>query len=248
MEFLTKGLNDFMEIIYPSNIYCICCGRIIDKTRPYSLCDHCVRAFHWANKKTCVKCGKIMDDDSRRLQCKDCREFSHLFERGFTCVQYGLYERSVMLSFKYGDKGYIGEKLGEILYDRIVPEMESGLSFDYIIPVPMHKSKVRKRGYNQAELMARPLAKKTGLPLLKETLVRVRASKPMSKLSTYDRMENVKNIFTLKPDKVKLIRNKTVLLIDDIYTTGSTADECSRVLMEAGAEKVYLLTFAAGAN
>ena len=190
----------------------------------------------------------MMDDDSRHPQCKDCREFPHLFERGFTCVQYGLYERSVMLSFKYGDKGYIGEKLGEILFDRIQPEMESGLAFDIIIPVPMHKSKVRKRGYNQAELMARPLAQKTGIPLLKEGLIRVKASKPMSKLSTYDRMENVKNIFTLKEDAVKLVRNQTILLVDDIYTTGSTADECSRVLLNAGAEKVYLLTFAAGAN
>jgi len=163
-------------------------------------------------------------------------------------VQYGLYERSVMLAFKYGEQAHIGEKIGEILYDRILPEMEAGLAFDCIIPVPMHKGKIRKRGYNQAELMARPLAHKTGLPLLVKALVRQKASKPMSRLSTYDRMENVKNIFAVKNGQAQLIRNKTVLLVDDIYTTGSTADECSRVLLEAGAQKVYLLTFAAGAN
>ena len=184
-----------------------------------------------------------MDDDSRHPQCKDCREFSHLFERGFTCVQYGLYERSVMLSFKYGDKGYIGQKLGEILFDRIQPEMESGLTFDFIIPVPMHKSKVRKRGYNQAELMARPLAQKTGIPLLKEGLIRVKASKPMSKLSTYDRMENVKNIFTLKEDAVKLVRNQTILLVDDIYTTGATVNIGAKLLKDAGFNKVLVITF-----
>jgi len=243
-----KAVNDFLEILFPGNIYCICCGRIIDDTRPYSLCDHCVRAFHWATGKTCLKCGKIMDGASRRGLCRDCSDIAHMFEQGFTCVQYGLYERTVMLSFKYGDKAYIGEKLGEILFDRINPEMESGLEFDYIIPVPMHKRKMQKRGYNQAELMARPLANKTGMPLLKDALIRTRESRPMSKLSTFDRRENVKNIFTLREDAVKLIRSKTVLLIDDIYTTGSTADECSRVLLEAGAEKVYLLTFAAGAN
>lgn len=245
---IRKAFNDFLEILFPGNIYCICCGRIIDDTRPYALCDHCVRAFHWATGKTCLKCGKIMDVNSRRSLCRDCSELSHRYEQGFTCVQYGLYERSVMLSFKYGDQAYIGEKLGDILFDRISPELESGLAFDCIIPVPMHKRKVRKRGYNQAELMARPLAHKTGVPLLKDALVRIRESKPMSKLSTFDRMENVKNIFTLREDAVKLIRSKTVLLIDDIYTTGSTADECSKVLLEAGAEKVYLLTFAAGAN
>ncbi len=189
-----------------------------------------------------------MHEDNKHSLCKDCSEFHHLFEKGFTCVQYGLYERSVMLAFKYGEQAYIGEKIGDILYDRILPEIEAGLAFDCIIPVPMHKGKLRKRGYNQAELMARPLAYKTGLPLLGKALVRQKASKPMSRLSTYDRMENVKNIFAVRKGQAQLIRNKTVMLVDDIYTTGSTADECSRVLLESGAQKVYLLTFAAGAN
>ena len=97
MGVFEKGFEKAMEWIYPSNIYCISCGSIIDNSRDYALCDSCMQRFHWLGEKTCQKCGKILSPDYRNPLCWDCRTFDHEFDRGFTCVQYGLYERGLLM-------------------------------------------------------------------------------------------------------------------------------------------------------
>jgi len=109
----------FWEFIFPSNIYCICCESVIDRTRPYALCDRCVQKFHWMGKKTCRKCGKILEEGYVHEWCIDCRNMDHLFVKGFTCARYGLYERVLMMDYKYHDKAWIGRKVGDILTDRM---------------------------------------------------------------------------------------------------------------------------------
>ena len=242
------NFREIIKLVFPDNIYCIRCGKIIDSTRAYSLCDDCIRDFHWANKKTCDKCGKIMDEEGIYKLCKDCRHSNHHFTRGFTCLMYGLYERELVLAFKYGKQGYIGEKLGEMMIDRLEAELEKGLNFDIIIPVPINKKRLRQRGFNQAELMAKPLAKAWNLPLEVRTLIRTRNTPVMSKLDALARRENIAGAFAVDKEKGQKLKDKAILLVDDVYTTGSTVDECAKVLVEAGAKEVYVLTFAAGAN
>jgi len=234
-----------LELIYPSNIYCICCGNIIDHTRHYALCDKCVRLFHWANKRTCGKCGKILADDYRYDLCYQCRETEYCFEKGFCCVQYGLYEKNCVLSFKYGGNAYMGEKLGQILYDRISCEE---LDIDLILPIPMHRKKEQIRGFNQAALMAKELAVRLRVPYNNRILLRVRQTAPMSRISALERRENMEGAIAIAKGQTDILCGKTILLIDDIFTTGSTADACSSVLMSVGVKAVYVLVFAAGAN
>lgn len=233
------------DLIYPASIYCINCGNIIDDSRPYALCDTCVRTMNWANEQTCNKCGKILRKGYEYLLCTDCSVIKHSFEKGFACVEYGRAERDLIHKFKYKDKVYLGQKLAEIMYDRIMIE---DLALDIIIPVPMYRGKEKKRGYNQAAVLAMRLSRLMDKPLDKRILVRAVDTEPMSNLGAEERRKNMQKAFTVRKDGDRKIRNKTILLIDDVYTTGSTADACADALLAVGAASVYLFVFAAGAN
>ncbi|MCB6992728.1 ComF family protein [bacterium 210820-DFI.6.37] len=241
MGILEKGL----EALYPSSIYCVSCGSIIDATRNYALCDACAEKLHWLGQKTCSRCGKILNEEDRHDLCWDCRQFAHDFDRSYTCVQYGLYERGILMDYKYRGKSYIGRKLGDILYDRISLEEEV---FDLIVPVPMHRKKEAKRGYNQAKIMAAQLARRMKLPCAAGLLERVRETLPMKGLGAFERHMNLEGAFRISRQSHYELKEKRILLVDDIYTTGSTLDACSKVLRQAGAGRICGLTFACGAN
>ena len=238
-------IKNLLELLFPSNIYCIACGGIIDASRAYSLCDKCVREFHWANGRTCEKCGKILQDSYIHGVCTDCRDSERAFEKGYACVMYGLHERGLLLSFKYGGKTYIGAKIADAMADRLKHE---DLEIDLVMPVPMHRSKEMRRGYNQAGIIASQLAKKLSLPYSAKLLLRTGNTAAMSRLAPEERRMNMENAFSVKEGVKKHIAGKRILLVDDIYTTGSTADACSRALVCSGARSVRVVSFAAGAN
>ncbi|MEG2199557.1 MAG: ComF family protein [Anaerovorax sp.] len=235
------------EFLYPSNIYCISCGNLIDKTRPYSLCDRCLKTFHWATKKTCIRCGKILRMGYEQDICPDCITVNHKFQRGYCCVEYGEDERAMIHRFKYREEAYLGKKMAEAMYDRIQPE---DLPVDLIVPVPMYKRKQKIRGYNQAEILGKNLAKFMEKPYNERALVRIRETEPMSTLGAEERVKNVRHAFRVdsKPGRTqeKDIAGKVILLVDDIYTTGSTMDSCAEALLKAGAQGVFAYAFAAG--
>ena len=109
-QILSSVPERILNLIYPSNIYCICCGNLIDDSRPYSLCDTCIRMLNWANGKTCSRCGKVLQEGYGSELCSDCAEMEHFFEKGYTCVEYGAAEREILHQFKYKDKAYMGKK------------------------------------------------------------------------------------------------------------------------------------------
>lgn len=244
-EVLKNAGKAAAELLFPSNIYCICCGNLINYTRPYSLCDDCLENIRWANGRVCEVCGKVMAEDNEEDICTDCQKNRHCFDKGYTCMVYGQMEKEMVHKYKFNGAVYMGEKLGQIMLDRILAE---DLDIDCVTAVPMHPKKLKKRGYNQAELMAKTVAKGLGTDYNNQVLVRKSYKSPMNKLGAEQRHKNVSGAYALNkkvPDAGDL-KGKRVLLIDDVYTTGSTVDECSRLLKEQGAEKVYVLTLAAG--
>ncbi len=270
-------LEEVTEAVFPSNIYCIVCGSLIDRSRTYSLCDECVQQMHWITGRTCSICGKALPDtylgrdpDGRPV-CYDCKLRSHYFTRGWSCLTYGLHEREVMMDIKYNSKGYIARKMGDVMFDRMETLIEAALSegmlpFDVVIPVPVSKKRLAKRGYNQSELMARQFVKRwkeyarevagggrtclTDLcPRLEiHVLVRQKETTMLRSLNPEERRLALHGAFAVAPALQHRIAGKNVLLVDDIYTTGATANACSRALLNAGASAVYLLTLCSGGN
>lgn len=263
------GIRDWVEevseAVFPSNIYCIVCGSLIDRSRPYALCDECVCKMHWITGGTCARCGKALPEtyagttaDGRRI-CYDCMSRDHEFTRGWSCMSYGLHEREVMMDIKYNNKGFIARKMGDVLFDRMEPLIEAAQAegitpFDVVIPVPVSKARLVKRGYNQSELMARQFLRRwrkagCNCPHLEtRVLVRQKETTMLRSLNPEERRLVLQDAFAVDPALRHRIEGKNILLIDDIYTTGATADACSKVLKAEGAGDVYLLTLASGGN
>ncbi|MDR1134802.1 MAG: ComF family protein [Clostridiales Family XIII bacterium] len=241
MGALTRKL---LDLVFPPSIYCISCGNLIDETRVYSLCDKCAREFKWANGKTCEKCGRILGDDYNGTLCGECGQSAHAYEKGYACLEYGSC-REVIHGFKYLGRMYYAESIAQIMHDRLA---EAASEFDAVLPTPMYKPKERKRGYNQADLIGGLLAAKTGLDYDNDTLVRRRNTAPMSGLGKEAREENVRDAFAVAEGKADAVRGKRLLIVDDIYTTGSTLDACAKVLTDAGAKSVCFIVLAAGAS
>lgn len=244
-DFIRKCKEAFDEALFPSNIYCICCGSLIDGTRNYSLCDDCMKKLHWINGRSCDKCGKSLPDTYRGSLCYDCMTYSHSFIRGYSCLTYGFYERQLLMAYKYGGRGYFSRKFGDMLYDRICCEE---LEVDVIIPIPIHRKRERTRGYNQSALMAERLSDLWGVPADTKSFVRVKNTPFLRSLSPAERQARMEGAFELAGRGAERVKGKRVLMVDDIYTTGATADAFAETLTEAGAEGAWLITLASGGN
>ena len=250
-ELLRVFLRELDEAVFPSSIYCTVCGSMINRTRAYSLCDDCIGGFHWITGRTCEKCGKAMPRTSMGRLCYDCMQLDHFFRKGFSCLTYGLYERQLMMDLKYAGKGYLARIFGDVMYDRMEAE---DLRVDLIVPVPVSRGRLRRRGYNQSLIMARRLAqrwKREGEhapSLCPDMLQRTRETKMLRSLNPTERRMALRGAFIVNPLMKQRLEGRSVLLIDDIYTTGATADACSQALLEGGASDVFLLTLASGGN
>ena len=262
--------------MFPPSLYCLCCGAMIDKSRSYSLCDECIRKFHWITGTTCDLCGKALPErletadaggvgtagagDARHPRlCYDCMNQSPLFVRGFSCVTYGLHEREIMMDLKYAGRGYIGRKCGDMMFDRIEVEIDSGIfssgqsPIDIIVPVPIDEDRLRERGYNQSAFMARQLAwrwREHGrAPILYEDLLyRTRKTRKLRSLTPAERALELEGAFGVRGRDKGKIEGARAMLIDDIQTTGATANACTKALLDAGASEVFFLSWASGGN
>lgn len=187
----------------------------------------------------CMKCGKPLL--TQQEYCMDCENHRHLF-----CAGRGLYvythAAGAIYRFKYSGRqeyaAFFGQQMAEAFASYI-----KAIRPDALIPVPLHEERLQKRGYNQAELLAAELGRRVLVPVAGRMVVRVKNTIPQKELNLIQRQNNLKKAFKIVANDVKL---KTIILIDDIYTTGSTMDALTAVLLEAGVEKVYFLTLSIG--
>lgn len=237
--------SDFMTLVYPPDIYCLSCGRPIDPGHVYSLCEDCLNTITWANRKNCRICGRPLENWYPAELCSECLVTPAYYERGVTCFLYTGGARAMIKDLKYHGKKHNARIFGRILADRILYEK---LEFDVCTPVPMYRKKEYDRGYNQASLIAQFTAEALRKPFAPHILVRTRSTVPMSSLNGVERKKNVQGAFAVPAEQGQWVRNKTVLLVDDIYTTGATMNECARELLQAGAAHVFIATLASGRN
>ena len=245
IRILRRIAERLADVVFPPDIYCISCGRPVLPGEVYSLCSDCLQEIHWANGKLCCVCGKPLEDWYPRDICGECVNRERSFDGGITCVQYGTAGRRILRDFKYRGKSWMARELAEIIYDKI---SAVGLEFDIIIPVPMYAAKERERGYNQAALLGTFLGRRSGKDFRRDCLLRIRDTVPMNKLGAKDRRKNLQGAFRVTAAGRQIFPGKRVLLIDDIYTTGTTAEYCSALMKECGARSVTVATVAAGRN
>lgn len=175
------------------------------------------------------------------LLCGPCVTQQPPYRQNRSALVYDDSSRSLILAFKHGDKTHLTVTLAPLLA-RCGAEILG--KADFLIPVPLHWRRLITRRYNQAGLLAHALGKLTGIPVLPDVLLRKRHTPPQGHKNARDRHANVKNAFMLNPIGADSIKGKTCVLIDDVFTTGATLEECTQVLVDSGAREVNLLTLA----
>jgi len=237
MGFNLKSIIDF---IFPP--ICSICAKPFSSEKEVMICTHCLSQIKYIRNPLCSKCGKpFYSEVLADHLCGDCLTGKRYFNRARAMGYYDGILRKAIHLLKYKLKNNLAFSLGNLMTDRMQSFL-SGATYHLIIPVPLHTKRLRERGFNQALLLARLISKKYKIPLDGCTLIRKRQTKPQVGLSEQDRKDNVKGSFLLlKGDKVL---DRDILLVDDVYTSGNTVEECSKVLIKAGAHKVDVLTLA----
>ena len=204
----------------------------------------------FVQEPTCLRCGKEIASEEIEY-CYDCSHHPRSFVRGFALAVYDPIMRESVRRFKNGGRMEYADWYAQAIWQQYGTELR-GLEIDAVVPVPLHRSRRNERGYNQAELLAKRLAKRLRVPMWPRALKRTRKTTAQKYLGGRERQRNLESVFALGQRPWRMgsswLEQKTVLLVDDIYTTGGTAEACTRVLLEAGAQAVYLVNVCIGEN
>lgn len=226
-----------LDLIYPRR--CPVCDKAV---KPFGslICEECTRKIKYVKAPYCQKCGKELRD-KRAFFCHDCAHKEHKYDRGMALFSYPSVADSIY-RFKYRGRqeyaAYYAQRMARVLGEKILD-----LHPDALVPVPIHSSKKRMRGYNQAEVFAKELGRIINVPVETKLIKRVRKTVPMKELSVRERQNNLKKAFKICHNDVKL---STIVIIDDIYTTGSTIDAMAYELRQAGIKHIYFAALAIG--
>jgi competence protein ComFC len=206
------------------------------------VCFDCTAKLSPIHAPICEVCFRPMDDHMK--VCFDCFQIA-LKDRvqNVSAVSYTSKTKRVLARFKYlGDEGY-AKYIGALMCD-VVEKHYTHIPFTLITSVPLHQNRIKERGFNQSQLLAKQIGKNLGLPTL-SLLEKTKASPPQASLSRNARIQSLQDSFVINMDGTQLdFTTHTILLVDDVYTTGTTIRECAKILRQAGVQTVYAVTFA----
>jgi ComF family protein len=233
-----EPLRAFVSLFYPAA--CAACSAPIGFTD--YLCEACNAKAPRITPPFCRTCSEPFDGSITEVfSCANCAHRVLHFESAVAAFRSRGVVRKIIHDFKYGHQIHLRHPVANWLADTLDDPRLQGRRFDLIIPVPLHPTRKRERGFNQAELLAELLATRAGLTT-RAALQRIRYTTTQTAFDRTERMENLHNAFRLR--KKADVRGLRVLLIDDVLTTGSTLNECARVLKAAGALSVHAATAA----
>lgn len=235
---LMQGLS---HLVYPP--HCLVCSTH-DTAHPSGsgVCPACRAAIALNRPPFCRKCSRYLGSHIGQIHCKECRNAKPSFDFAWSACLYEDPLKGLIHRFKYSQKTQLRRLFADTMISFIKEyDLDIG-QFDAIVPVPLSSTRSRERGYNQAQLLALELAKEFSIPMEENQLRRTLHTAPQSLLDEKQRWTNIKGAFTIR--KLKNLRRKNILLVDDLLTTGATASEAARVLKSAGAGTVGVLTLA----
>ncbi len=227
------------DSIFPPR--CPVCKKIVDN-KNYGICKTCLGKLKLIKSPFCMQCGKHIEDDTDEY-CDECLLNPKSYEKGFPLLRYDSLSSSIMYDIKYNNKKYYARVFARMIYTVWGKEIKK-LNIDCIIPIPIHKKRLKQRGYNQAEILAAYLSEYLKINLENEVLSRVKNTKAQKELNPKERIKNLKEAFIGNIEYKNYFKN--VLLVDDIYTTGATIEACTRSLKAIGVEKVYYTSICIG--
>lgn len=196
----------------------------------------------------CVKCGECFDGAiTDEFTCPNCNELKLTFDFARAAYQGNEDTLDLIHNFKYQSQIHLAKELGRLTTKALTdPRFSEYLENGILIPVPLHWRRYRKRKFNQSEEIAQVIAKLQGHLTMINALKRTRYTQTQTSFSRAKRLTNLKGAFKVRSKYIDTIKDHPVILVDDVFTTGSTANECSKTLLEAGATSVAILTLIRG--
>ena len=235
---MSKIKEAILNLIYPKDIKCMFCANELNQNSYNATCEECLRKLPFITN-SCGRCGSQMKENQQGV-CLNCKKRNYNFIQARSVFEYVDKPLAVVHNSKYNDKKYLLEYMVKYLLDVYATW---NVFADFITCVPMFETKEKEREYNQAKVLAEVFSEKAKIPFV-EFCVKAVDTPSQTNLNTQERLENVKDSFAFKTEFKKLIKNKVVLIIDDVITTCATTSEVAKTLLEAGAKECYVLSFA----
>ena len=235
-----ETVQKVLNLVYSPR--CYNCGVSLGAFDNQILCSECRKRIRLNTPSFCKKCGASVDIGLS--SCPNCRNGAYAFDGAYSACIYEGVVKECIHNFKYSSRLRVKHLFWQLMNDFAVNHIELK-NIDLIACVPLHRAKFKERTFNQSEILGAGLSKSLGIPLMKNNLVRIRPGEPQIALDRNKRFEDIKGSFKLlRPSAVK---ERSFLLVDDVFTTGATADACAKVLKKAGADSVTVFTLAKSA-
>lgn len=228
-----------LGLFFPS--HCAACG--IAVAEGLDFCRSCREAIRVIQPPRCEVCSQPYDGSTPVFVCPNCRGEGYHFHAAIAVVRARGPVREMVHRLKYGRELWLADVLGRILSEGLSDDRLRGVEFDGIVPVPLHPRRLREREFNQSALLASSLSKASGLPV-RDVLARTRYTTTQTELDRRGRRQNLRDAFVVR--KNADVTDLTLLVVDDVLTTGSTLDACAAALLAGGAASVHALTVARG--
>lgn len=229
---MKKITEMLLDILYPR--HCPLCHRVL-KEKNRTICPECETLAVPIEGARCFQCGRPVSEEEEF--CEECRTHTHRFESGRGIFLYSSRWRSCVVRFKYYGCREYGDFLGDAMAFYARRELKCWKP-DCLVPVPLHRSKERRRGFNQAEYLAARISRQSGIPMEAGLVAKIRKTKSQKRLSGRERKKNLAGAFAV----TKPVAGLCILVVDDVFTTGSTIDAMAECLKKAGALRVHFLT------